>query len=101
MRPDCLLPTVLSEPEQVRNGVFAAGQDQYVSGASVLWLTRVIDDHVANALQCGKIGEVAKVWQTDNTHAQYIFAAGFAVSWRLRRSAFERQTIFIVNAVIS
>src|SRR5262245_50398823 len=99
VRLDLFLPTVLSEPEQIRNGVFASGQDEHIGGARLPRLTFVIDNHAGNILQRGKVGEVGKVRQADHTHAQFIFAAIPAVRRRLYSAAFERNAVFIVNAV--
>src|SRR5258705_5887212 len=90
-------PSVLPEPKQIRDCVLAAGQDQHIGGACFFRAPRVIENHTWHVLQRGKIREVGKVRQPDHTHAQTILA----VEWRSHRPAFERNTIFIVYAVIA
>src|SRR5882762_1321801 len=85
VRFDYWFPSVIPKPQQIRDRVLAAGQNQHISGARFFRSPRVIDNYAGYVLQCGKVREVGKVWQPNHTHAQTIFA----VERRPHRATFE------------
>src|SRR4030095_14525379 len=86
VRFDYRFPSVLPEPKQIGDRVFAAGQNHHISCARFFRSPRVIDNYTCHILQSGKICEVGKIRQPDHTHAETIFA----VERRPHRLAFER-----------
>src|SRR5262249_46149740 len=96
VEPDIFFPIVRSEPKQIRDGVLASRQDQHVGLARLFRSPRVIDNQSRLAFQRGEVREIRKVREPYYTHAQSVFT----VERRLNSTAFERNAVFIINAVI-
>src|SRR6266852_3348448 len=69
VRFDYRLPAVLSEPQEIRNGVLTAGQNQHIGRSPFFGPACVVDSHVGHVFQGSKIREVGKVRQSDHAHA--------------------------------
>src|SRR5260370_17806517 len=90
------VPSVLPEPEEIGNSVLAARQNQHVGGTRFFGPPGVVENYAGHVFERGKLREVGKVRQPNHAHAQAIFAVGRGSAG----ATFERNTIFIVNAVI-